>query len=89
MELGVNLGYWGAGNDADNLALAKEADDLGYAVAWVAEAYGSDAPTVLAFVAAQTSRIDVGSAIFQDPNGYRAAIAAIHAAGLGHRGASK
>ena len=67
MKLGVNLGYWGAGNDADNLALAKEADDLGYAVAWVAEAYGSDAPTVLAFVAAQTSRIDVGSAIFQIP----------------------
>ena len=67
MKLGVNLGYWGAGNDADNLALAKEADDLGYAVAWVAEAYGSDAPTVLAFVAAQTSRMDVGSAIFQIP----------------------
>ena len=67
MKLGVNLGYWGAGNDADNLALAKEADTLGYAVAWVAEAYGSDAPTVLAFVAAQTSRIDVGSAIFQIP----------------------
>ena len=67
MELGVNLGYWGAGNDADNLALAKEADDLGYAVAWVAEAYGSDAPTVLAFVAAQTTRMDIGSAIFQIP----------------------
>ena len=67
MKLGVNLGYWGAGNDADNLALAKEADDLGYAVAWVAEAYGSDAPTVLAFVAAQTSRMDIGSAIFQIP----------------------
>ena len=67
MKLGLNLGYWGAGNDADNLALAKEADDLGYAVAWVAEAYGSDAPTVLAFVAAQTSRIDIGSAIFQIP----------------------
>jgi alkanesulfonate monooxygenase SsuD/methylene tetrahydromethanopterin reductase-like flavin-dependent oxidoreductase (luciferase family) len=56
VELGLNLGYWGAGNDADNLALAQEADDLGFAVAWVAEAYGSDAPTVLAFVAAQTSR---------------------------------
>jgi alkanesulfonate monooxygenase SsuD/methylene tetrahydromethanopterin reductase-like flavin-dependent oxidoreductase (luciferase family) len=67
VELGLNLGYWGAGNDADNLALAKEADDLGFAVAWVAEAYGSDAPTVLAFVAAQTSRIDLGSAIFQIP----------------------
>jgi len=67
MQLGLNLGYWGAGNDADNLTLAKEADRLGYAVAWVAEAYGSDAPTVLAFVAAQTERIDIGSAIFQIP----------------------
>ena len=67
MELGLNLGYWGAGADADNLARAQEADDLGFAVAWVAEAYGSDAATVLAFVAAQTTRIDLGSAIFQIP----------------------
>ncbi len=67
MQLGVNLGYWGGGNDADNLALAKAADELGYAVAWVAEAYGSDAPTVLAFVAAQTRRIGIGSAILQIP----------------------
>ena len=67
MELGLNLGYWGAGNDADNLALAREADRLGYAVVWAAEAYGSDAATVLAWVAAQTERIDVGSAIFQIP----------------------
>ena len=43
MRLGLNLGYWGAGNDAENLALAVEADRLGYAVAWAAEAYGSDA----------------------------------------------
>ena len=67
MQLGVNLGYWGAGNDADNLALAREADRLGYRVCWVAEAYGSDAATVLAWVAAQTERIDVGSAVFQIP----------------------
>ena len=67
MKLGLNLGYWGSGNDADNLALAKEADDLGYSVAWVAEAYGSDAPTVLAWVGAQTTQIDIGSAIFQIP----------------------
>lgn len=67
MKLGLNLGYWGAGNDADNLALAKEADDLGYSVAWVAEAYGSDAPTVLAWVGAQTTQIDIGAAIFQIP----------------------
>ena len=67
MRLGLNLGYWGAGNDADNLALAREADRCGYAVVWAAEAYGSDAATVLAWVAAQTDRIDVGSAIFQIP----------------------
>ncbi len=67
MKLGLNLGYWGGGNDADNLALAQEADRLGYSVVWAAEAYGSDAATVLAWVAAQTSRIDVGSAIFQIP----------------------
>ena len=67
MKLGLNLGYWGGGNDADNLALARAADHLGFAVAWVAEAYGSDAPTVLAWVAAQTKAIDIGSAIFQIP----------------------
>ena len=67
MELGLNLGYWGAGNDADNLALAQEADRLGYAVAWAAEAYGSDAPTVLAWVGAQTERIDLGAAVMQIP----------------------
>ncbi len=67
MRLGVNLGYWGAGNDADNLALAREADRLGYCVAWAAEAYGSDAATVLSWIAAQTERIDIGSAIFQIP----------------------
>jgi hypothetical protein len=67
VKLGLNLGYWGAGNDAANLALAREADRLGYAVVWAAEAYGSDAPTVLAWVAAQTERIDVGSAILQIP----------------------
>ncbi|MEU1129206.1 LLM class F420-dependent oxidoreductase [Streptomyces sp. NPDC005900] len=67
MQLGINLGYWGAGMDADNLEVAKEADRLGYAVCWAAEAYGSDAATVLSWVAAQTERIDIGSAIFQIP----------------------
>ena len=67
MRLGLNLGYWGAGQDADNLALAVEADRLGYAVCWAAEAYGSDAVTVLTWVAAQTRRIDVGSAVLQIP----------------------
>jgi F420-dependent oxidoreductase-like protein len=67
MRLGLSLGYWGAGNDGDNLALAREADRLGYAVVWASEAYGSDAATVLSWVAAQTERVDVGSAVFQIP----------------------
>jgi F420-dependent oxidoreductase-like protein len=67
MRLAVNLGYWGGGNDLDNLALAQEADRLGFDSVWAAEAYGSDAATVLAWVAAQTERIDIGSAVFQIP----------------------
>ncbi len=67
MRLGLNLGYWGAGNDPANLALAKQADELGYAVVWAAEAYGSDAVSVLSWIAAQTSRIDVGAAVLQIP----------------------
>jgi len=67
VKLGLNLGYWGAGNDASNLEVAVAADRLGYDVVWAAEAYGSDAATVLAWVAAQTKKIDVGSAVFQIP----------------------
>jgi F420-dependent oxidoreductase-like protein len=67
MRLGLNLGYWGMGNDADNLVLAKEADALGFGVVWAAEAYGSDTATVLSWIAAQTSSIDIGSAVFQIP----------------------
>jgi alkanesulfonate monooxygenase SsuD/methylene tetrahydromethanopterin reductase-like flavin-dependent oxidoreductase (luciferase family) len=67
MRLAVNLGYWGAGNDHENLALAQEADRLGYDSVWAAEAYGSDAATVLSWVAAQTTNIDIGSAVFQIP----------------------
>ncbi|GAA1901679.1 LLM class F420-dependent oxidoreductase [Lapillicoccus jejuensis] len=67
MRLGINLGYWGSGNDADNVLLAQEADRLGYDVAWVAEAYGSDAPTVLSWVGAKTERIGLGAAVMQIP----------------------
>ncbi len=67
MRLGLNLGYWGAGSHSENLALAREADRIGYSVVWAAEAYGSDAATVLAWVAAQTQRVDIGSAVLQIP----------------------
>lgn len=68
MRLALNLGYWGAANDARvHLALAQEAERLGYAVVWAAEAYGSDSPSMLAWLAGQTERIDLGSAIMQIP----------------------
>ena len=64
MQLGVNLGYWGA-DSRDNIAIAQEADRLGYHSIWTAEAYGSDAVTTLTWVAAKTERIKVGTAIMQ------------------------
>lgn len=68
MQLGLNLGYWTRPQDAaDLLVLATEAERLGFAVAWAAEAYGSDAATLLAYVAARTERLEIGSAIFQIP----------------------
>ncbi|ASO20549.1 F420-dependent oxidoreductase-like protein [Actinoalloteichus hoggarensis] len=67
MRLGLNLGYWGMGNDHHNLELAVEADRLGYDVVWVAEAYGSDAPSVLSWIGARTTRIGLGSAVMQIP----------------------
>jgi F420-dependent oxidoreductase-like protein len=67
VRLGLSLSYWTNENGAENLALAKEADRLGYDVLWVAEAYGSDAVSILSWVAAQTDRIEIGSGIFQIP----------------------
>ena len=68
MKLGLNLGYWGLGlTAADQLALVQEAEILGYDSVWAAEAYGSDAATVLAWLAGRTERIGLGSAIFQMP----------------------
>jgi F420-dependent oxidoreductase-like protein len=68
MRLGLNVGYWGLGLSAEQqLALVRAAEDAGYDSVWAAEAYGSDAATVLAWLAAQTSRIKLGSAIFQMP----------------------
>ncbi|HEX5191488.1 MAG TPA: LLM class F420-dependent oxidoreductase [Solirubrobacteraceae bacterium] len=68
MRLGLMVGYWGLGmSAADQLALAQEAERLGFDSTWAAEAYGSDAATVLAWLAAQTTTIRLGAAIFQMP----------------------
>jgi alkanesulfonate monooxygenase SsuD/methylene tetrahydromethanopterin reductase-like flavin-dependent oxidoreductase (luciferase family) len=65
VRLGLSLGYWDAAHGRDELGLATYAEELGYDVVWVAEAYGSDAVSVLGWLSASTSRIDIGSSIMQ------------------------
>jgi F420-dependent oxidoreductase-like protein len=80
MKLGVHIGYWGLGlSSQDQLEIVQESERLGYDSVWTAEAYGSDAATVLAWLAGQTSRIRLGSGIFQMP-GRSAAMTAMTAA---------
>ena len=68
MKLGVHIGYWGLGlTPEDQLDIVREAERLGYDSVWAAEAYGSDAATILGWIAGQTERIRIGSAIFQMP----------------------
>lgn len=68
MRLGLSLGMLHDRTSFDDLlTLAQEAERLGYHVLWVAEAYSSDAPTVLAWLAAQTERIGLGAAVMQIP----------------------
>jgi F420-dependent oxidoreductase-like protein len=68
MKLGVHIGYWGLGlGSEDQLNIVREAERLGYDSVWAAEAYGSDTASVLGWLAGQTSRIRLGSGIFQMP----------------------
>jgi F420-dependent oxidoreductase-like protein len=80
MKLGVHIGYWGLGlSSEDQLQIVQEAERLGYHSVWTAEAYGSDAATVLSWLAGQTTKIRLGSGIFQMP-GRSAAMTAMTAA---------
>ncbi len=64
MKLGLSIGYSGA-----EMRLPVEkvllAEKLGYDSVWTAEAYGSDAVTPLAYLAALTTRIRLGTGIIQ------------------------
>jgi len=64
MKLGLMLGYSGG-----DLQLPVErvqlAERLGYDTVWTSEAYGSDALSPLAYLAAKTERIRLGTAIIQ------------------------
>ncbi len=68
MKLGLNLGYMvGSDDPTAQLRLAQRAEQLGFDSVWAAEAYGSDSPTVLAWLAGQTHRIALGAAVMQIP----------------------
>lgn len=65
LSLGLQLGYWSAQPPADFVALAQEAEALGYDSVWTAESWGNDCFTPLAWIGAQTSRIRLGTSVAQ------------------------
>jgi F420-dependent oxidoreductase-like protein len=66
MRLALALNYSGASVALD-VDKVLEAERLGYTSVWTAEAYGSDAVTPAAWIAARTTRIHVGTGIMQIP----------------------
>ncbi len=82
VRLGFSMGYASPGtNPLVLIEMARQAEDLGYDSAWASEAWGTDAVTVLSWLAATTSRIKVGAAVLQIP-GRTAANTAMTAATL-------
>src|SRR3990170_6455255 len=68
VRLGFYRGYAPPGTSPlEPIALAQEAERLGYDSAWAAEAWGTDCVSVLAWLGATTSKIKLGSAIMQIP----------------------
>ncbi len=66
MKIGINVGYSGAqmGLPMEHI---QEMESIGYSSVWTAEAYGSDAITPLAYIAALTTKIKLGTGIMQIP----------------------
>ena len=65
MKLALRLDLYRASALAVPVELVREAEDLGYHSVWSAEAYGTDALSPLAYLAAFTSRIKLGTAVVQ------------------------
>jgi F420-dependent oxidoreductase-like protein len=64
MKLGLAIGYSRAQLEVP-VKVVQRAEELGYDSVWTAEAYGSDAVTPLAYLAALTKRIKLGTGIMQ------------------------
>ena len=81
MKLGLGIGAFGPPGGERIVALAKEAESLGYDTIWAPEIYGADCFTPLTWIAAHTERINVGSSIMQI-SARTPASAAMHAVSL-------
>lgn len=66
MNLDINVGYF-ALMVIGQPEMLTHAEQMGYRCIWTAEAYGADAATPLAAIAAQTTTLQIGSGIFQMP----------------------
>ena len=64
MKLGMAIEYAGQGVEVP-IERIKRLEAIGYDSVWTAEAYGSDAITPLAYVAAHTKKIRLGTSVIQ------------------------
>ena len=81
MKLGLGIGAFGPPGGERLVALAKEAEALGYDTIWAPEIYGADCFTPLAWIGANTERINLGTSIMQI-SARTPASAAMHAVSL-------
>jgi len=65
LKIGLQLGYWQAQPPDDIIGAAQRAERLGYDTVYTAEAWGSDAFTPLAYIAAHTEKIRLGTSVVQ------------------------
>lgn len=65
MKLGLGVGPLGPPGGTRIVELAQEAEALGYDTIWCPEIYGADCFTPLAWIGANTSRINLGTSIMQ------------------------
>ena len=64
MKLGISVGYSGANMELP-IKQVLRAEELGFDSVWASETYGSDAITPLAYMAALTQKIKLGTGIAQ------------------------
>ena len=83
MKLGLGIGAFGPPGGGRLVALAKEAEALGYDTIWAPEIYGADCFTPLTWIGAHTERIKLGTSIMQI-SARTPASAAMHAVSLDH-----